>query len=485
MKPRLRCALGLITAFALSTHGEALAQQTSPAPQTIQTRSADQKLEDLQRSRDDLAENLKRMEQQVGEIDARINELEKNKKEELARADEAPYEYGPGIILARGPRGEASLGIRGYVRYLNQLGLDTTYTDSFGRNFDVDTRQDIELNRLQILTRGWLFDPRLRWSFYAWTENVSLGEEGQVVVGGNITYAFNDALNVQAGIFSVPSTRTTQQTFPNWLRIDHRTMADEFFRASYSIGVLAYGRIAEGVEYSASITNNMSILGVSARELDNDLNTFAVALKWMPTTGEYGPLAGLGDYEYHDDFATLFAVRYTQSREDAQGQPDVNDFENTQLRLSDGTLLFSPDPFLTGGVIEKATYKMLDLDAGFKYRGWSLDGEYYFRWIDDFALDRGTIPVTDLYDHGFQIQASAMLLPKKLQAYVSGSQIFGEYGEPWDAAVGLTYFPFGQKEVRMNGQALYMHNSPVGYSAVPYQVGGEGWAFTFDVGYWF
>jgi hypothetical protein len=49
----------------------------------------------------------------------------------------------------------------------------------------------------------------------------------------------------------------------------------------------------------------------------------------------------------------------------------------------------------------------------------------------------------------------------------------------------LTYFPFGRKEVRTNFQALYMDRSAVGYTAVPYVVGGTGWVFTVDVGTWF
>ena len=135
-------------------------------------------------------------------------------------------------------------------------------------------------------------------------------------------------------------------------------------------------------------------------------------------------------------------------------------------------------------MINKATYNMLDLDAGIKWKGWSLDAEYYFRWLDDFQVT-GNIPVTSLFDHGFQVYASTMLKPDYLQAYLSGSKIFGQYGDPWDLAAGLTYFPFGHKEVRMNGQALYMDRSAVGYTAVPYVVGGTGWVFTVDVGTWF
>ena len=117
---------------------------------------------------------------------------------------------------------------------------------------------------------------------------------------------------------------------------------------------------------------------------------------------------------------------------------------------------------------------MLDLDAGLKWRGWSLDAEYYFRWLSNFDVT-GTIPVTSLFDHGFQVYASTMLKPDYWQAYLSGSKIFGEFGDPWDLA--LTYFPFGHKEVRINGQALYTDRSAVGYTAIPYVVGGTGWTF--------
>jgi hypothetical protein len=395
-----------------------------------------------------------------------------------------PYEAPKGFVLARGPNGEVDFSTKGYVRYLNQLGLNRFYTDAFGRTTELDLRQDIQLNRLQFILHGWLFDERFRYFWYAWTQNVSQGDAAQVVVGGNISYKFDDALTATAGIFSLPSTRSTAQSFPNWLRIDHRSMADEYFRGSYIQGYMANGELTDTLDYKVALAGNLSALGVSASQLDNCLCTVSSMLYWMPTTGEFGPGSGFGDYEYHEKLATLLGVHFTYSREDAQEQPGVNAFENSQIRLSDGTLFFAPNAFNTGGQVNKATYSMLDLDAGLKWRGWSLEGEYYFRWLDDFQVI-GSIPVTSLFDHGFQVYASTMLKPNYWQAYFSGSKIFGEYGDPWDAAVGLTYFPYGRKEVRMNAQALYMDRSAVGYTAVPYVVGGTGWVYTIDVGTWF
>ena len=113
-----------------------------------------------------------------------------------------PYEPGKGFVLARGPNGEVDFFVKGYIRYLNQLGLDRFYTDAFGRTTELDLRQDIQLNRLQWGLHGWLFDPRFRYFWYAWTQNVSQGDPAQVVVGGNIAYKFDDALTATAGILA-------------------------------------------------------------------------------------------------------------------------------------------------------------------------------------------------------------------------------------------------------------------------------------------
>ncbi len=93
----------------------------------------------------------------------------------------------------------------------------------------------------------------------------------------------------------------------------------------------------------------------------------------------------------------------------------------------------------------------------------------------------GPIPVSELDDQGYQIQGSTMLIPRSLQAYLAYSKIDGEYGKPSDISLGINWFPFLRREVRMNVQGLYLDDSPVGYSSVPFAVGGNGWVFTTDL----
>jgi len=408
-----------------------------------------------------------------------IQTIRVQEAEAAAPAKWGGFEPGRGLILMRSDVGEVDLGLVSYLRYLNQHDLDKSYTDSFGRTKSVIPREDFQLAKVQITLRGWLFDPRFGYNAYAWTSQTAQGQGAQVVLAGNLNWTFSDALKVYLGIQSVPSTRSTNRTFPNWLRNDNRPIADEFFRGSYTQGIWADGKLATGLEYRVMIANNLSALGVNAGQLDAKINTYSGALTWMPTTGEFGPGAGFGDFENHQKVATLFSAHYTRSTENPQSQPNTESIENTQVRLSDGTLLFAVNAFNTDGRITEARYQMMALDAGIKYKGYSLEIEYYARWLDHFHTE-GFIPVTDLYDSGFQLQAGAMIIPRTLQIYVSGSKIFGKYGNPYDVAVGLNWFPFQRRDMRVNVMGLYVDRSPVGYTAYPVPVGGNGFTFVSD-----
>jgi hypothetical protein len=389
------------------------------------------------------------------------------------------FEPGKGLVLMRSDNGEVDLGLVSYLRYLNQHGMDKTYTSAFGQAFDVTPREDFQLAKVQIVLRGWLFNPKFGYNAYVWTSNASQGLGAQVVAAGNLNWTFNDALRVYFGIQSLPSTRSTNRSFPYWLRNDNRPIADEFFRGSYTQGIWADGKITPNLEYRVMAANNLSALGVQARQLDAKINTYSGALTWTPTTGEFGPANGFGDFEEHQKLATLFGVHYTRSTETPQSQPATDSIENTQLRLSDGTLLFSSTAFNPPGRILEARYQMMALDAAFKYKGYALELEYYARWLDHFHVE-GVIPKDKMFDDGVTVQASTMILPKTLQLYLSGSKIFGEYGDPYDIALGVNYFPFARRDLRVNVMGLWVDRSPVGYTAYPVPVGGTGFTFVTD-----
>ncbi len=395
------------------------------------------------------------------------------------------YTPNLGFKIANTEYGDMNVSIYSYVRYLNQLGLDPTYTDAFGNTKNIQRRQDMQLLKLQIKFLGWILNPKMRYFLYAWTSNANQGQGAQVVLAGNLQYTFNKYLTLGGGIRSLPGTRSVEGNFPFWLNVDSRHIADEFMRPSYTSGIWATGNVTDRLKYQVMVGNNMSTLGVPASRIDNGLNTLSSALIWFPTgdfeKGFSGQ--GWGDFEDHDKFSTRLAVHFSQSKENKESQPDSEQFENTQLRLSDGTVIFTPNLFAPGTTITDARYRMTTVDGGIKYRGFSLEGEYFWRWLDNFKFL--TVPTPEaiqsipsrLFDHAFQIQGSAMVVPETLQAYAGVSKIFGQFGQPRDFRTGVNFFPFKNKVVRWNNEALYVYKSPVGYTSVPYPIGGRGWIF--------
>jgi len=356
---------------------------------------------------------------------------------------------------------------------LNQRTIDPTYVDAFGNEKSVQRRQDVQLQKFFLPFSGWFLDPRFRYYLYVWSSNPSQGDPAQVVGAGNISWTWNRFVTAGFGITSLPSTRSTEGQFPYWLTVDTRLIADEFFRGSYTSGAWLKGEIESNVKYHVMLANNLSTLGVSASQLDNKFNTQSYALQWLPTTGEFGLYGTFGDYDYHQKAATRVGWHYTHSVEEKQSQPGTEGIENSQIRLTDGSVIFTPNLFGNGISVNQVTYRMVSIDAGLKYRGLSFEGEYYRRWLSDYVgVDTGGIP--NIIDSGYQMQTSAMPIPQILQVYFSWSQIFGDYGDPSEWRVGQNWYFLKQRGIRVNAELIHVNKSPVGYTAYPMPVGANG-----------
>jgi Protein of unknown function (DUF3011) len=386
-----------------------------------------------------------------------------------------PLEYIPnfGFLLYNGEKGQIYFRLFSYARYLNQRSLDPTFVDAFGNVKTVQLRQDIQLQKFFAPFSGWFLTSKFRYYLYVWSSNPSQGDPAQVVGAGNLSYTFNKFVTLGYGIAPLPAVRSTEGQFPYWLGVDDRMTADEFFRGSYTDGVWLKGDITSKAKYMAMVADNLSVLGVSATQLDNKLDTQSFMLQWLPTTGEFGLYGTFGDYDDHQKVATRLGAHFTHSLETKQEQPGTNAIENSQIRLTDGSVVFTPDLFGPGVEVDSVDYRMMSLDAGVKYHGFSLEGEYYRRWLTDFTglNTSGIAPITD---DGYQLQSSAMVVPKVLQAYLSGAQIFGRFGNASELRAGGNWYITGERGLRVNAEFIQLNNCPVGYTAVPYPVGGNG-----------
>lgn len=372
---------------------------------------------------------------------------------------------GKGFRVALTDYGE--LRISGYIvlRWIDQLPAKQSFTDHLGQVRPIDTRNDIQLHREMLYFSGWIYSDRLRYQGMIWTVNATT----QVAVAGYLNYFFTDAFSLFGGIGSLPGTRSVTYVFPYFFGTD-RQMADEFFRPSFTGGIWAVGEPLKGLKYHAMLGNNLSGLGITAAQLTRTLATSG-AVWWMPTTGEFGPRGAFGDYELHQRLATRFGVNFTRSHENRFTQPSITSPDNTQIRLSDSLLLFETGSLAPGVTVTDALYQMAAASAAAKYEGLALNFEYYWRWLTELKAD-GPIPVDSIFDQGFYVQAGYQLLPQRLELFGATSWVLGQFNDSHEYALGFNVYPAATRNWRINGIAIYVHESAMG-NLFGYYVGGQ------------
>lgn len=374
---------------------------------------------------------------------------------------------GKGFDLMKTRWGSLNISAYGLVRYVNQLPAEQTFVDHLGREHEVKTRNDLYWHRTMIWLSGFALTEKLKYVFTVW----SLPTTQQTLAFGNLQFKFHQAITLGAGLGPNLTSRSMQGSHPYWASSD-RQMGEEFFRGGFSSGVWLTGEPLDRFFYTASVNTNLSQLGVTATNDSRDF-AYSASLWWMPTTGEFGERGGLADFEEHSHLATRFGMSAAHAREDRASEIGLSPNE-TQLRLSDGLLLFEEGALAEGVTLRKATYQVLSLDAGFKLRGFTLQGEYFFRRLSNF-LATGSVPMDDIFDHGLFLEGMAMVIPKNLGVYASGSWVFDEFRRyPWEVSAGVSAFPFETRSLRLNLHFIYVRQSPTGSNFGFYAAGQTG-----------
>jgi hypothetical protein len=381
------------------------------------------------------------------------------------------FEPGVGFLLGRSKAGELSLSAYGLVRYINQLPEEQSFTDHLGNEHPVDTRHDLFPHRIMVFLKGWLGTPKLIYNFFFWTVTTT----EQDALFGVLGYQFSRKFSLYAGINGLPGTRSVQGSHPYWLGHD-RVMADEFFRPYFAYGIWAQGETVRGTWYNVMVANNNSALGVKASQLDREVS-YGGSFWWMPTTHEFGPRGAFGDWEMHEEVATRFGVSAVYSPEERYTDSTTGATGNTTLKLADSLNVFDTGALAPGVTVQNVDYQLLAIDAGLKYRGLFLQTELYRRQLDSFVAD-GALPVTEIVDTGFYVQAGFYPIPRKLEIYAATSQIFGDddagFGDSSEYLIGANWYPFDTRNHRLNLQIIDVNDSPAGSTFGYYTAGQDG-----------
>lgn len=382
------------------------------------------------------------------------------------------YDPGTGFLVGRSDFGELDISAYAMARYMGQHDDDGVFKDHLGNQRVVDARNDLFSHRIMVFLKGWMGSEKLIYNITLWTVNTT----DQDAIFANLGYQFSRRFSLYAGLSGNPGSRSLTGSHPFWLGHD-RVMADEFFRPYFGSGVYATGEALPGLWYNVTVSNNNSALGVKATQLDRKFS-YGGTLWYMPTTHEFGPRGAYGDWEWHEDVATRFGLSAFRSPEQSFRSTTGGNPENTTLRLADSVNLFETGALAPGVTIDTADYRVLAMDAGFKYKGVFLQAEYYQRWLDEFVAD-GPLPVAEVRDTGFYVQASFYPVRQKLEIYGITSQIYGDgdagFGDSSEYGIGMNWYPYPTRNHRLNLQLLDVNRSPVSSTFGYYTGGQDGW----------
>lgn len=485
-RARLCAAASALTALvATAAHAQAPARPATNAELEQQVTGLREQLRTMQDQQKALTETLERLQQQLANQAAPPSATAAPPPLLLPAASPAENEsitrnlvdrYRDGIVVWETAEDAKvpfllKFNVNSQIRYLNTTSGEDTFTDHLGAVRPVNLRNDITVNRTMFILGGYIFDPRLRYSSTVWTSAGS----NSIVIAGNIGWQFSKAFTLTGGYTGVPGSRSLVNTFPFFQSTD-RTMADNFFRPGFTQGIWANGELPHHVNYLAFVGNGLNTLNISAAKIDENL--MGSASVWWEPLGDYGPPGKsrnmYDDYYASPDLRIRLGTSFTQAREDRFSDLDQSSPENTSIHNSDGVLLFATGALAPGVTVQKASYRMWAIDWGLKKEGWSINGQYYFRWLDNFRAD-GPIPVKSTFDHGFELSAAGFIVPRTLMAYGRGSMVFGEFRDSWEAGLGVKWYPVPTERMWLTAELMRVVDVPYGGVFTPYTAGLTAW----------
>jgi hypothetical protein len=374
---------------------------------------------------------------------------------------------GRGFDLVKTSRGSLNISFYGVIRYLNQMPDDQVYVDHLGNLRPVVARHDLNWHRSMIWFSGFFWDPKFQYTLTVW----SLPTTEQNLTFGLLRYQFAKWLTLGAGVGPSLTARSMQGSWPYWAGSD-RVMAEEFYRGGFATALFATGQPIDRFYYTLSVNRSLSQLGIPAL-FDNRDFAYSASVWTMPTTGEFGPRGGFGDLEEHQQVATRFGMSAAHAKE-SRNAAIAEDPRHFQLKLSDGVNPFDAGALADGVTVLDLDYDELAFDAGLKYKGFSFQAEYGIRRLSDFVAD-GPLPQDSILDHGFYAQAMYMVVKRHLGVYANVGALIDDFDRyPWEVGGGASYYPFGNRNLRLNLHYIHIDQSPTGSPFGYYTAGQTG-----------
>jgi len=352
------------------------------------------------------------------------------------------------------------------------LAMRYTYYNDQSRNRWAAPRQrysdrsGMEVERLRLGFSGHLWGPDLTYRIEvdADTDDEHTWENQYAWVA----YRFADELRVMVGLFKVPFGRQETESSTRQMFVD-RGMANEVFNLDRSLGVMVYGSLLDKkLDYQVSLTNGWSNandrFGRSDLVRELDQNPALAARLVYHALGKYGK--GESDLSYHEDPAMDVGLSFAYVDDNGDA--------------STPALLYAVPDFFRDGVggfgvtnTNGTNITQFGADAGFKWRGLAVTGEYWLRIVDVSNGSFGHRLVAPYYvmtgsnetSHyqGAQVQVGYFIIPKKLEAAARVGAVWdvgpGSEGV-WEYAAGMNYY-FQGHNCKLQADVTKINELPV------------------------
>lgn len=247
----------------------------------------------------------------------------------------------------------------------NRVQVRLTHEDPDGG----DTKDSFRIRRAKTKFEGWVYSSDLTYELQMnWADSTPLED-------ANINYDFTrgkKAAQLKIGRFKVPFGRQELTSSGSQQFVDRTAVSNEFAKGR-DIGIQFHGQPLGGkLDWRVGVFNGA---GINVSSNDNDAYQYTARLGWQP----------LGDVKYSEgDFESsdkpLFGLGVNWNSNDKHGATTGDDIDQ----------------------------EIVGLDFAFKFKGFSLTGEYF-----DAENDRET--GTDFDNEGFYIQAGYFFVPKKFE----------------------------------------------------------------------
>jgi phosphate-selective porin OprO and OprP len=395
-----------------------------------------------------------RNEEQIQELRRKIEQLEAQRASDQEKIEKIQVEqeedaeawynklksgYDKGFFL-KSDDGKFSMRFR--LRTQLQFSVNDTTDELVATAFNV--------RRLRFVWDGNAFRP---WFYYYL--QLSGDNNGNIqLLDAFFDAAYNTKIFPRVGQYKIPFNRE-RLTSSSSLQLVERSIVNEEFDYDRDRGATIYGLLGNMITYGGGVFNGDGGNGTS---VDSNL-LYAGRIQFNPCCGklQYGTDSGFpirGDYKIDPNFggrepiiAIGAAVATIPGLNIDRETPDRNiDTRFEELGIASGDVT------------------SITADVNFKYRIFSLEGEYDGRWMDPDQGGLGRI-----YDQGFRIQGGIFLLPHYIEVAGRWAYIDFDYvaslnadedlrTKQWQATPGVNLYLSGDHRWKIQLDYSYIKN---------------------------